>query len=144
MKKTITALLVSLSISTVAQADTINLSAIANAPVTCKANHKCDLAGIFDVTIINDTDFNQIYNYTYYICGDAGNNVDANRNQCDLKAGRINIIPHTKYHDNYEFKYKKIFIDSGTHVVTAEVQVTHSNPYSLNKMQGTTTVRIKR
>jgi len=111
MKKILLALPLMTSI---AYADNISVSA-ATQPATCQLSHRCDLFATHDIEIINTTDQNHLYIYSYSLCGD--------NSQCVVIGNRITVAAHSKWNNHYDSHVIAAFEYTGTHLATAKTSI---------------------
>ena len=96
--------------------DTFNLNAKVISEQNCRMNHKCDLKGVFDVEITNDSNEDHTYYWSYSVCGDQ----DVYR-QCAMKTGTTTVLHNNYYKTHYEITGKKVFSWAGLHHIDAGI-----------------------
>jgi len=104
-----------------AHADQIHVSAIGEPLIKCKVDHKCDIKGIHEIEIINDSNETHAYGYHYLkYAYNQGQRVGVN-----YQHRYINVAAHTTWRDHYEGFSKHVFPYSGSYIYVVETDTSY-------------------
>lgn len=95
-------------------ADTVNLNA-QTFPTDCKLSHRCDLHGSHDISIINDTDQNHYYTYSYQLYTEDG--------QSYVVSNGVWVGFHSQWLNHHDSHLTARLEYIGKHIVTAKTTV---------------------
>lgn len=97
-------------------ADQIHVTAVGQPLIKCKTDHKCDIKGIHEIEIINDSNEDHAYGYHYlkyaWIRGQRGG--------VNYVHKYVNIPAHTSWRDHYEGFSKHKFSTEGDYIYVVE------------------------
>lgn len=117
MRKLLIATILSTLVINAYAKDTFRLVPRISAESNCRMNHKCELTGVFDVEITNDTNEDHTYFYAYEVLADVG----STEQQYASITGSVTIPHYGHFTDHKEVKAKKVFNWAGLHSIAAVV-----------------------
>lgn len=100
--------------TSIANADNITLNAY-SFDGSCQLSHRCDMRGVHDIEIVNNTDQNHYYTYSYDICADNG--------QCNVVSNGVWVGYHSKWNNHFESHLTTTLEWPGIHTVTVKTVV---------------------
>lgn len=86
-----------------AHADHVTVTTKLTSVNQCRVNHTCDQQASHDIEIINDTDQNHFYGYSYSVCL---------VNKCESIGNVIYVNAHTRWNNHHDTVGHFLFDDS--------------------------------